>query len=462
MIALLFLLFTPTGFAKNYITLMGGGGEPQRDHTIFDHEVQNVTRYISSNNWDTKVAYNGGHKNTEKILAPLKSKSKVEHFTSHAYDKIIDDYVTGIKSGKITKNDQLILYISSHGAGAKKGEKTHSISTTGGRVKDFNTLAGSSQVSLDRLQELATLANQRGIKLGIIDMSCHSGSSLALANNNTCVITSTGPNHFAWGGTNTTFAAQFSQGMSRGRSLEDVFIAANARKTDISFPMISSAAGIRIQNELYQEISPYLYDARDELSKKKMLSYYDLQYTENKCSIIDQNYTKLNNFVSSMERVVTSSYLSDLRGYIDDYYELQKQIRATLNLKNSPPLNEAKRFCSNDGKECASYSIFNILQMDTTKSKALLEKEIKNNKNAQSFTQKLEILKALDSFKVKHQLTNSSHAIFLNNYSQNLQRNTSKLSRAISTELQKIYPRIYAQYKKGTPPQNNPCAKIKL
>lgn len=468
-LALLALMISSATFAKNYMALMGGGGEPTGDKTIFDDEIKGVSFFLKNNNWSPTVSYNGGHKNTEGILKPLQSKmsSPITRFTANNYEKIISEYEQKIKSGQITRGDQVVLYIASHGAINAGKDTTHKISTSGEKAQDLIHLTGSKLVSLDRLKNLSQLAQSKGIKLGIIDMSCHSGSTQVLANSNTCVISSTGPNHFAWGGTPTTFAAQFSRNMKKGQSLEDVFINANKVKSDVSFPMISSPAGKAIQTKIYKEISPFLFDTRSEITTAKMKSYFEQEYAKNQCLIIDKNYDKLMSFVDEMDTIVKYQDFNQLRSMIDEYYDLQKGLRNSLKTQKAPALTQKQTFCTTifNKKQCVTHSMSNIAAMDFSKSSYFLQSQLKMSRPPTTIDiqGQLDLLKQMEQSRIKFfqdypQLANTTVTF----KDLNIKDKTRRLSKGISEEFQKAYPNVYNNIAVEKRTQPNPCRDIKL
>lgn len=193
------LFLTLNAYAETgHMLIIGGGGEPNKETTIFDMNLEKVASFQEKSGYKTTISFNGGHVDTEKIVNS-NFKGEVSNrgaFTGENYDQIISETIKKLENGQIPANDKILLYINTHGAEKESNELTHKISVTGGNVQNFNTLAGSKTVSLDRLKELADLAERKNVKLGILDMSCHSGSSMALANSKTCVISAAGPNHY--------------------------------------------------------------------------------------------------------------------------------------------------------------------------------------------------------------------------------------------------------------------------
>ena len=192
-----FLSTTSLAYAENHLLVLGGGGEPKKDSTIFDNGINNFGENLKKSNWKYEVSFNGGHKKTESILQMHYSAgvAPITNFTQDNYAILIENYKNKILKGEIKSGDQLMIIISSHGAQRIPGDLTHSISASGGTALDLNKLSGSKLVSLDKLQEIVRLTNDRGIKLGLVDLTCHSGTTLALKNNapNTCIVTASGP-----------------------------------------------------------------------------------------------------------------------------------------------------------------------------------------------------------------------------------------------------------------------------
>lgn len=268
-------------FAANHMIFMGGGGEPTGPKTNFDPIVETLGKNIQGTQWKYQVSFNGGHSETEFIISQnFKSPAApTTPFTKDTYKKLIDSYKTKINSGEITSGDQLMILINSHGAEKSEtnGEVTHRIAVTKDPVAavaaaakkstatkngitNYDSLAGSDVVSLDALADLIKLTKEKGIKLGIVDLSCHSGNTQALKKDapNTCIITSTGPIHYGFSGINT-FNGKFLQSLKPGVSLEEAFLQARLNAQDSGYAMISTPAGIEISDELYPQITPYLY-----------------------------------------------------------------------------------------------------------------------------------------------------------------------------------------------------------
>lgn len=297
------LVFSSTNlFAANHLILMGGSGDPDGASTIFDGTVEALGKNLqASNQWKYQASFNGGHSKTETLLKAGFSRpvAPTTPFTEKSYKDLIRDYKAKINSGEIANGDQLIIIIDSHGAEKSKDEVTHFISVNGEKkspekksgINNYDTLSGSDVVTLDPLAELIKLTNEKGIKLGIVDMSCHSGNTQALKKNapNTCIVTSTGPVHYGFAGP-TTFNGQFLQKLKTGVNLEQAFLEARLASQDNAYPMISTQEGNDISSEVYNSITPYLYyvsPATDKITKyitknsnDQMICMREAQFTD--------------------------------------------------------------------------------------------------------------------------------------------------------------------------------------
>jgi hypothetical protein len=363
---LLTCLFTHHALAaSNHLLYIGAGGEPdcraqdltgphaksKCENTMFDTGLKVFSNNLLNSNWSYQVSFNGGHKETEKILREGYQNPVLPttNFTAANYKKMIKDYEDQVKSGKIKNGDQLLIVIAAHGAYKQHWETSHSIVASGGSsLANKNDLSKTSLVQLDDLKKLIALTNSRGIKLGIVDLSCRSGNTLELAKNSpyTCVIAATGPTHYAYMGGLGTFSTNFLNSLKSGQSLEGVFLKARSESTDPSFPMISTEENESIVSDVYAEISPYLFyknniadsitdyvinNSRDELMCKREEQFRDL------AAKIEQ-LTKATKGKSNFYRG------AELKKLLAEYKSNQDQILNALKEKNYPALDQLEVF----------------------------------------------------------------------------------------------------------------------
>lgn len=220
----LVLVMSAAHAKKKEVIFFGGGGEPAGDSTIFDRGVSSFMPFIPGSGWTVRPYFNGGHRRSENI-ARMKFGNKNKPMTSQNVRAEIMNLRKRIESGDLKQGDQLMMTIYTHGATPKKGQKSHSVSTTDGTF------------DLDEIIALRDIAERKGVKLAIVDMSCHSGNSLNLASDKTCVVSATGEGL----GYNTS-SESMGMNLIRGSSLEMAFI--RARRTPVgASPQISSPAG---------------------------------------------------------------------------------------------------------------------------------------------------------------------------------------------------------------------------
>ena len=482
---LLILFFSATSMAQSkHFLLMGGGGEEPGPTTLFDKELQYVGKFMSKSNWRTDTSFNGGHSKTERILAENFEKKGVKNvpFTNSSFEEKIKAYEEKILSGQIAPGDQLLIQISSHGAIQRGSQKTHQIATNGDTPENLIDLKGASLVSLDALEKLSKLAQEKGIKLGILDFSCHSGSTLALANSNTCVISSTGPKHFSWASSDNVFQAKFTKKIKKGKSLEDVFLSALEDKNDTSFPMISTPLGREIQDQTYPNLTPFFYDARGEVSLGKFQKHLENEFMANSCRALPKQFEELTKFSHEMEKVAKSEFLffktdADFGGFrkaLTRYYDKQNSILDSLSRMESDHYNKPERFCSDfhaPGRQekdsvCLFWSVKEMLSVDFDKYISLLEEQIKTETSAFKMERKKAQIRNIGMAKARAKSLSSQSESFVKSVDffkrfPNLKEETEEMARDVAEEFQEMYVSIYKEKRKSEK-KSNPCRDIKF
>ncbi len=470
---ILLLVFSTSVFAQSkHIVVMGGGGEPKGDSTIFDGEVKRLGKYFDKNkDWKMEVSFNGGHANTEKILSETLGKyaGGSTHFTENSYELLIADYEAKITSGQIKPGEQLLLYISTHGALQQSKEKTHSIATGGGSATDLNNLKGASIVSLDKLQKLSDLAAEKGVKLGIIDSSCHAGSSLALKNDKTCVITASGPKHFGY----SSFGERFASNMKKGKNLEQVFLETFVNRNETAFPMISSAVGVKLQDDLYSLITPFLYSYDDKHDKLK--AYIEKEVMNNKCEEAEENFNKIIALSQDMERALNgkSSDFARFRQDLTDYFHYQNKIRNDLVAMDLPKFSQKEKVCSDfqngtyKTNYCMEYTLKEILSTDfdaEIKRFQEMKANAKDDKGMPWIDYNISNYEKMKVKKAEILVANPEYARYQDYYTKEIPKfEQESWSRAlkVSKSLQNVYSKSYKTLSKDdTSP--NPCKDFVL
>lgn len=472
-IIFLLLLFSTSLFAgTNHMVIMGGGAEPtELETTIFDYEMKKLGKYVQNkSDWSVKLSFNGGHSKTEKILEKGIEKASGPNttFTASAFENLISTYESKIRNGEIKSGDQLLIYLSTHGAIKSRNESTHSIAVSGKASANLNDLSNSRIVSMDRLKTLSELAKKKGIKLGILDFSCHSGASLALKNDNTCVISASGPDHFGF----ALWGERFASNMKPGKSLEEVFLKTFKNRPDPGFPMISSPAGVEIQDELYKLMTPYFYYWRENPGVDKLAGFIENQVNNNQCEEANLQFNELVNLLGQMEDVIKKTNgrgpdFSDLKAALSEYHNYQNAIKTRLTQMSSHDLQNKEKFCSDWGKNptCSEWSTKEILTMNYDKLINLYG-NIKAKKTGTIVGWYDAYISNLDKARERKERlleVNPEYRERLNFFQSipKLEKNSWDMALRVSKELQKVYESMYAiKNKKNQKP--NPCRDIIL
>lgn len=456
---LVFLLSFPV-LAKRHIAYIGGGGEPDGPGTIFDSEIGNFGNFIKrSEDVALTVSFNGGHPRTENKLTNIFPQAPNRPFTPEAFDALVTQYESDIQTGRITSADQLMLFINTHGAEQQPGQTTHTIATKGGAISNFDKFSGPSTASLDRLKTLTTLAESKGIKLAIIDVSCHSGASLPLANSKTCVITATGPSLYGYAG-RSVFSAHFVKAMSPGKNLEEIFhdVRDNTALTD--FPMISAGAGKGIQEEIYPLLTRFLLDY-EKKSPSKLKADIIQSVTTNSCEQENETLASLITLLSNVENVTDENFRK-LKEAVIEYQSfrttMQNQLRAMLN---HPSMKETRDACSEG--VCFKYTGLEVLGMDID---AIIDvaknAAIKNPSQANSMQRWQNALVQLKPWKAQL-MSNpalAGYPDFFKNY-PGIESQSEKLAKRVSKEERRLYREMY-KARASHDQASNPCRDFTL
>lgn len=346
--------------AKDTMIIIGGGGEPEdAKETQFDGSLEGLGDFYNDNkySYNAVVNFNGGHSTTEKkINKNFGNAEIINNFTAANYNKLIEDAIKKLSANppQIAAGEKILLFINSHGS-EKNADATHSISTSRSAMTSMNT-GGSGMVSLDKLKVLADLAEKKNVKLGIIDGSCHAGNTLSLANSKTCVVAGSGPNHYSY----SDFPDTYSKKMTKGKNLEEIFFETADLTEGKGFPMISTAAGISVQDELYPYLTPYMYyhDEYRGMSLDKIDNYMRSTYTPELICRKEQQYVKLTSLVNLIEsmsavekatdRMPNSVNLSGLRKQLESYKKTQDEYFKKLSQLNLSTLDSKKEIIETD------------------------------------------------------------------------------------------------------------------
>lgn len=192
--------------AKNDLVLLGGSGDPPGNKTIFDSTASALARFKKSKSYSESVYFNGGHSETEKILAT--NFSGARSFSKSSYNEALED----LKKKSVAPGDRVVIFVNSHGEIKKYPEKSHSIH------------CGKELCSLDELNQAIQSLEAKGAQVAVIDGSCYSGATTGLGSDKTCVLTSSRDDSVGYSKTNELLAEELSS--SKNKNLEDVFLKA--------------------------------------------------------------------------------------------------------------------------------------------------------------------------------------------------------------------------------------------
>jgi hypothetical protein len=389
-------------FSASYMMIIGAGGDPEGETTIFDKTIKNLGAYVKENQAiKVEVALDGGHSKTKAIIdSSFPSAISKSDFEERDYRRIIQTYKTKLETGEIKTGDQLLIHINSHGAERSEDSKTHKIATSAGTATNLNTLAGSIVVNLDDLEILKKLAKEKGVKLAIIDGSCYSGNTLVLADDNTCVISATGSNHYSY----PTFSENFSAAMKKGKNLEDVFLAVRAQDGVPQLPMISTSAGQAVAALIYDKITPYMYYF-DEY-EDKLMTYLLANHSNYQQCIADKNFTSLMDIIKLAENLRSdtskSFFLGDkkkvndlghFKESLEKYKKSQDQVREKMRqlgvdrLQLKETFHVSAKFGGYQTVYDKDYTISELITSNFPSLIAALEERLSTEKSDSAITQ---------------------------------------------------------------------------
>lgn len=477
--------FANSAFSSDYLMAIGAGGEEEKADTIFDQSIKSLADYVKrSPGLKANVAFNGGHSVTEGIVQnEFPDYVGKSGFLATDYQRLIQSYKTKLENNEMGPGDQFMIFIDSHGAEKESQFKTHEIATAASGATNLNTLAGAQVVDLDQLEVLKKLAKDKGVKMAIIDASCHSGNTLALADDNTCVISSTGPNHYGY----SSFSPNFINAMTKGKNLEEVFLDSRANDSAPELPMISTNAGLAVNNTLYDKITPYLYhfDPKDD----KLLPYLQTHNSEEQLCIANQNFKSMMDTIDSIENLQTKTQnflwwkwtqktkdidLSDLKTLLTNYKSSLDIAAIRMRELDVDRLKNTETIQVHSGYE--NYTIDysrpvtweDMLNSDYDKLIDQMNLRIRLEPNADVKTSYLGTLSFYTQAKAKKDeiLRANPDLSSITSKQEELKKSidsTYEINRKIAAEERKLYQALYKKYQKNENAQTrNACQNFKI
>lgn len=289
--------------AYTYGTYFGGGTpssiKDEYARRLFESTAnETIKLFAEKKDWVSQFNYGGDDSFAENIRKQYKQKqpeSLIGKLNKQTLKRRIDTMKDLIRNKGIKSGEQILLILDTHGNPSANGQ-SHTIETVDGPI------------DLKDLQELALLAKQHKVHLGIIDQSCFSQTTLNLANEYTCVISgSTEDTPSMAGATRDMIRA-----LSNSENLEEAFLKARANtniNATYALPQISTPEGkeifeyLKFTDHLHVPVGAEAYFKFDAMACSKKSFLVDLAKLDQKLnsafdmSLINNavvNYLKLN------------------------------------------------------------------------------------------------------------------------------------------------------------------------
>jgi hypothetical protein len=484
-------LYIPSGYSveaiKKQVYIFGGGGEPDGDKTIFDNSLKHFSNFLNSSDWSSTLSFNGGHKETEKIIkSNYVNANNLGRFNEDNYNKAILEMIEKIESGQLKSGDQLMVVVDTHGS-RKKNERTHSVASS--EIKATFSLREKIMLSLDKLEDLTILASSKGIKLAILDFSCFSGNLLNIKNDKVCLISATGPDQYAYTGSSNFilfnhlimskpdgFTSQFIASLKAGQNLEDLFLNARLGDDIPDFPMISTNEGRFVNEVIYNLLTPYLI-FNGKMDNGSIVFDFTNAYSseaniESHICSLNNNFELFQKVLNQFEKVdgivnlLVENEFTELKESLSKYRDYQKSYEKLLvdKLKIEDEIKNilVQDFSSEEErwKDYDPYTFVDLNARDTINS-IEAKKKLEGDKFSGEMAKVLEELKAKQrlSDAIKNKLSISSKKS-LDEYAKLINNPTEKLARDVSVAAKKVYISLYKSMMNNTTP--NPCREFKL
>jgi hypothetical protein len=476
---------------KTHILVLGGSGDPAGASTIFDPSLSKMGDYFLAKQQlgelgQSSVNFNGGHSATDAIKnTRFQNAGKIQDFTTDTYKNEVMRFKAMMQNNSVIKpGEQLLVYINSHGGAQAATDDpktgTHSIAVGEGTITNTTTAEGADLTSVDQVAQLKAVAAKFGVKLAIVDLSCHSGNTQNLADSNTCVVSATGRNHFAY--TAGGFNGSFTGNMQPGETLESAFLKTRSEDTAADFPMISSPESKLIEEQIYGLMGPYLQyrGSPNELTGAVADKLTDdlIKNASSPQAACVKNYSfeQLNKLLTDLEKASlisrkafsfqnsdSSLLYKDLKNALKEYKNVQDQL--TLQFKNihAEKLNNIEAIPPSN-----HYTWAELLSTDFAKNIAYNQDKIDHDQTLSKedrdfYRRVIAIYDQANTIKAKVIRENPNLAGYKNivaNFDQG-QEKTIDLAGKVALLEKKLFDRLYRKYARENS-QSNPCRDFKL
>ncbi|WP_373998636.1 hypothetical protein [Bdellovibrio bacteriovorus] len=428
-----------SAWAKKEIVFFGGGGEPDGQTTIFDATYGNFAPFREGSGWKARSYFDGGHHISEALAEDM-FKGANKPMTAENMKAEVASLKKRIQSGDLKSGDQLLITVATHGAKQKDGQRTHSVATT------------DNEFNMDELKQLRDLAEAKGVQLGIVDMSCHSGPVTSLGSDKTCVV-SMGGEGVAW----NVSGDKFGQLLTKGNSLESAFLASrkDPKALVLGAPQISTDAGKKAFSATkFLTNSLMAADQLAEIPLSKMSCYgtnsipylrlvSDLKEVDKAAGF--QSYYKYARVQMGLDKSKNQPVIDKLKAALDDYNSARdKIVRAH---EQAEKLNKSECINVADTKMCGTKEQFIAGVTALTEKKKLKGLTVREQTELSMYQKYVNT----DAFKTWQSLRSN----FRNDKTlHDKAMNVARAEREVYDELYKVYS---SENKKP-----NPCRDFKL
>jgi hypothetical protein len=218
------------------LVIFGGGSPRKPGDVMFQNSFAEFEKYADKNKtkWNTRVYDSWRNAYPDKATG-----KKTEDANAITFMKEFRNLSEKIKSGKITSGEQVMVILNTHGLYEEYGKYK----------------LGTSQIIpemvIKSFKQLQQVAEEKGVKLAIVGLTCGSGSLLEYSSDKTCVISSSRPNRVGVVYDGDSLSSAFNS--PSVTNLEEAYL--EARKNGVVFedntaygyptqPMISTKSGI--------------------------------------------------------------------------------------------------------------------------------------------------------------------------------------------------------------------------
>jgi hypothetical protein len=477
---IIILFFYLQASAENHAFIMG----MSHDET-FRNEKGILSLLSKSDKWKTKYL------SSEKT-------DQSEVFTNKTYKTQIEDIKRKLAShdsdAQFKKDDQILIYIATHGNSKLNRETTHQIVTqesgfTQAEVDELfkskgflGAIEASPVVSLDELSDVITLAKAKGVKLAIVDQSCYSGNALNFGSNDTCIIGATNKYIKSYPAFSTAFAFEMQNSILKDHkktSLEDIFLKSRLSKHDyngknseqLGQPIINTPAGLVTQQfvdslQHYLEFStgkdfnkvPQTCENHDQIEKNKL----DFLKASLKMHITDEKF--LNEIIAEFRKIKPSAVkLAESR----DGKKLVAHV--PVKLCYSPSLKGFPCEKLSNGQQFKSYYCQIVYQPE--KYKPLSSERCYNYSEFEEIDKKTEKVAEADKVKINDTQIffdlgmvseNVKNQEWMDKFEKRVKLTPLPYLQEISSHERSIYDKLYKYFSKKLKDEPNPCADFVL